>query len=158
MSQLLLLMSHQHQLTMSQSHTILQLQSTMNLHLTILQLQLTMNQHPIIHQSLIMTHITRNIMTHTTMSMESLEFLARTIPVLLKPRAQSLVASPFHFAQECTLILSLDARHTECVMMEEMVPLVQGLSALMVPCLISTSLLVSFGTRLTVARLFPCMN
>merc|ERR1719206_1041590 len=79
--------------------------------LTFHQLQLTMNQHPIIHQSLIMTHITRNIMTHTTMSMESLEFLARTIPVLLKPLTQSLAAPPFHFAQECTLILSLDARY-----------------------------------------------
>jgi len=97
-------------------------------------------------------------MIHTIMNMESLESPAKTTPVLLKPLTQSLAAPQFLSAPECTLILSLDARHTECVMMEEMAPLVQGLSALMVPCLISTSLLVSFGTRWTVARLFPCMN
>jgi len=97
-------------------------------------------------------------MIHTIMNMESLESPAKTIPVLQKPLTQSLAAPQFLSAPECTLIPSLDARHTECVMMEEMVPLVQGLSALMVPFLISTSLLVSFGTRWTVARLFPCMN
>merc|ERR1711881_801331 len=132
----------------------------MNLHLTILQhqhtmsqslitplLQLTMSLHHTIHLSLTMIHITRSIMTHTIMNMEYLEFLA-----------QNSAVPPFLSALGCTLILSQDARHTEYEMMGEMAPLVQGLSALMVPCLISISLLVSFGTRWTVARLFPCMN
>merc|ERR1712117_894630 len=121
----------------------------MNLHLTILQhqhtmsqslitplLQLTMSLHHTIHLSLTMIHITRSIMTHTIMNMEYLEFLAKTTLVLQKLLTQNSAVPPFLSALGCTLILSQDARHTEYVMMGEMAPLVQGLSALMVPCLI----------------------
>merc|ERR1719347_975779 len=131
----------------------------MNPHLTILQHQHTMSQSlitPLLQ--LTMIHITRSIMTHTIMNMEYLEFLAKTTHVLQNLLTQNSAAPLFLSALGCTLILSQDARHTEYVMMGEMAPLVQGLSALMVPCLISISLLVSFGTRWTVARLFPCMN
>merc|ERR1712106_1026358 len=146
------LFTHLLQHTMNQHHIILQHQHTMNQLLTILKHQLTMNQH------LTTTHTMRNIMILITMSMEYLVFPARTTHVWLRPPIPSLAAPRSLTDPECMLIQTPDARHTEYVMMEEMAPQGLGLSVLMVPCLTSISLLVSFGTRLTAARLFPCMN
>merc|ERR1712106_339528 len=130
----------------------------MNQLLTILQHRLTMNQHLIMHLNLTMTHTMRNITILITMSMEYLVFPARTTHVWLRPPIPSLAAPRSLIDPECTLIQTPNARHTEYVMMEEMAPQVLGLSVLMVLCLTSISSLVSFGTRLTAARLFPCMN